>query len=538
MSKFGQQLRYFRERASDPDLGKDRLTQARLGELIGHTLGLAEAISFQTISRWENGRPTIAADDRPLQLALVQVLHHTRGLASPQDADDLLTAGHFCGLRPEEAQAIFGHQASGRLAQEPPVAGAAPAAAHGAETPAHRPDWRERLSKRWTDWTAPTRGGSEPPPDGPTLILRSLGAFQPKLPMVIWALLWGALLWVTWQMLFPLMRWPFATPIALAQAAERFAVGMVAIPLGMAALAQTWREAAWRERPGAGPISIGLSALLGAWVGFQVGGMLVFGLALIGYHFDLPRAGSPIELVGAVIPIGLGYAAARRIPHDTWKAFGRLDLRDSAIFFVLVGLGPAWAAFFWYTHDALLNRFVGALILWVSLLGAAGLAYWQKRRTGSTVLPVHVWIAIFGAALVAGLWQEGEAPLRVIYLAGLVSVLACASAWGRLTATLPGALGLLVALGLVAIAGRLLPWAGGLVALGLFGLWAWRGRRWISLPLGVWLTAGAAGLCEYGVRQPALTATQAGVVFIGLAGLFLAYEFWRARRGARSGVQS
>ena len=64
MSRFGELLRYYRERCADPALNRGRLTQARLGELVGKELGLDGGYSGAAVSEWERGKSKIDADDR------------------------------------------------------------------------------------------------------------------------------------------------------------------------------------------------------------------------------------------------------------------------------------------------------------------------------------------------------------------------------------------------------------------------------------------------------------------------------------------
>lgn len=522
MSEFGKRLRHYREQCADRQSGKDRLSQARLGELLGQELGLMTSIPFQTISRWENGRPTIQASDRRMQLALIRVLHANGGIRSIEEGDDLLRAGNFLGLRPEEAQSLWPPGSNGQGGS-----GAGASAVHSDAAAADHPAWTAgrlmaHLRRTWEAWK--TRYGSGPPPDWPAVLLGQPGSFRPSPRSALTALLWMTVWFLTWWALFPLMRWPWAEAGAADLAAWGFGAGMMGLPVVIAGLAHPWRDGAWQERPGVRPAVVGLYALQGAWIGYQIGGLGLFAGALVGYHLGLPRVGPVLEQIGAVIPLVLGYAAARRLPHDLWRAFGRLRLADGTVAFVCALLGPAWAVFFLATAPELLKPFWGALILLLAALGAAGLAHWQHQRTGSSVIPVHVWIIIYGIILVAAEYRAAGDFASAIYLAGLLVILAQSAARGRVVLTLPGALGLAAGLGLVGLVLHFDLWLGRALAVALASAWWWGGRRHASLPLAFWVAALAAGICEELARSGQWSAVQAGLVFAGVVAALLAWE--------------
>lgn len=103
---FGQLLRFYRRQGRDPRRG-GLLTQERLGELLGNELGHA-GYSGAAVSDWERDKSKIDEEEWPVLLALVAVLHRSGGLTSTAEANDLLRAGNYRDLSPEERTSIFG----------------------------------------------------------------------------------------------------------------------------------------------------------------------------------------------------------------------------------------------------------------------------------------------------------------------------------------------------------------------------------------------------------------------------------------------
>jgi uncharacterized protein YneF (UPF0154 family) len=105
MKSFGQQLRLYRRQCHDPQRG-GLLTQERLGELIGETMG-DTGYSGAAVSDWERDKSKIHADDRAVLVALLSVLNKCAGLIHIEDANDLLLAGNYRRLDAAEAGAVF-----------------------------------------------------------------------------------------------------------------------------------------------------------------------------------------------------------------------------------------------------------------------------------------------------------------------------------------------------------------------------------------------------------------------------------------------
>jgi hypothetical protein len=105
MASFGQLLRLHRRRCNDPVRG-GQLTQERLGELLGETLGDA-GYSGAAVSEWERNKSKIDEDNRTVLVGLVGTLQRYGGLESAAEADALLQAGNYRALNEDELKQLF-----------------------------------------------------------------------------------------------------------------------------------------------------------------------------------------------------------------------------------------------------------------------------------------------------------------------------------------------------------------------------------------------------------------------------------------------
>ena len=106
MATFGETLRAFRQASNDPDRFNRRLTQQRLGKLIGKEMG-DFGFSGAAISDWERGESKISAEDRKVLIALIKVLYKCGGLRTLDDANYLLKTGRYDVLDTKETQEVF-----------------------------------------------------------------------------------------------------------------------------------------------------------------------------------------------------------------------------------------------------------------------------------------------------------------------------------------------------------------------------------------------------------------------------------------------
>jgi hypothetical protein len=72
--------------------------------------------------------------------------------------------------------------------------------------------------------------------------------------------------------------------------------------------------------------------------------------------------------------------AARVVPHNLWLAYGRLDLADGWIFFVVALLGPLWGIFFLEYYSVLLTPALGSIVILLALTGVIIFGIYQSRR--------------------------------------------------------------------------------------------------------------------------------------------------------------
>lgn len=105
MQSFGELLRKHRRRTQDPLKG-GLLTQARLGELLGHYLGGA-GYTGAAVSDWELNKSKINADERLLLVSLIELLEEHGGLTDLEEANRLLYAGNYRPLDKIEIEQIF-----------------------------------------------------------------------------------------------------------------------------------------------------------------------------------------------------------------------------------------------------------------------------------------------------------------------------------------------------------------------------------------------------------------------------------------------
>jgi hypothetical protein len=107
VNNFGNALRIFRQNSNDPEIKGRRLSQERLGELLGRELGMG-GYSGAAVSDWETGKSKIHADDRPLLVNLIKILVNGGGCKTVDDANELLRLGNYRDLDESETAIAFG----------------------------------------------------------------------------------------------------------------------------------------------------------------------------------------------------------------------------------------------------------------------------------------------------------------------------------------------------------------------------------------------------------------------------------------------
>ena len=74
-----------------------------------------------------------------------------------------------------------------------------------------------------------------------------------------------------------------------------------------------------------------------------------------------------IEVLAAIVGLVLGSMGARVVPHNLWRAYGRHNLKDGGIFFVVALMGPLWGWFFLEYYSILLTPLLGIIVILLAL---------------------------------------------------------------------------------------------------------------------------------------------------------------------------
>jgi hypothetical protein len=385
MTEFGRQLRTFRHRCNDQNSPHGKLTQEKFGEFIGEELGID--YTGAAISDWEREKTRIHAEDRPLLLAIIKVLHEYGGLRTINDANQLLNAGHFSSLDPKEERRIFKDAVVDIRDGQSAI-----------DLKASKPLWEFVLGSLLSipeDEFKMLIANAEkgPRPSQPRIVVFLLRRFTDRisinqaLKFILWIWVWL----LAWVLITPSLRWPFANTDYAWLALFEYTGGSILVPALIGVLTNTNDNEFWRKQPDVKPVKLRLFTHQGASIGFHVGYFFVFMIDLLLYNFGWPSM-TWIELVPAAFLIFLGYAGARLIPYNLFAAFQRLKLRDGWIFFVFVLVGPAWAYFFFQTYDILLTRALGIFIVLAALTILVVMMSWRYRQSGTTVIPLRWWI--------------------------------------------------------------------------------------------------------------------------------------------------
>jgi len=279
VTRFGAALRAFRQASNDPDRLNRRLTQERLGELIGHEMG-DFGFSGAAISYWEGGESKISAEDRNVLIALIKVLHRCGGLQTLVDANQFLEVGNYSALKPDEAVGIFGKPQDGSGKEQ-----ADPA---GQSRPFH-PFLLESLFAIFGTELAEALAKAEegPSPAWPrkvAVLMRTITARVSLSPSsILWTVAWA----LGWWLIPPSLRWPFADQGSAYSAIIMYIGGTLAVPLLIGLLVTTKDSDYWKQQSLTTSRVLRLYTYQGAGIGFNLGYFFVFPFVLTRYYLGL-----------------------------------------------------------------------------------------------------------------------------------------------------------------------------------------------------------------------------------------------------------
>lgn len=361
VAKFGESLRRFRQASNDPDRLNRRLTQERLGELMGYEMGDL-GYSGAAISDWERGESKISAEDRKVLMTLIQILHRCDGLKTPAEADLFLESGNYRALDEDETRKIFQDLPNGLNAEQIGFEETDPQAnRHSALAGMFS------ISENEMEMLiAKAKEGPEPswPRVLAALMRKVSDRFSPSMSTILWVAVGVMTMWL----ISPSLRFPFADHNSAFVALSLYAGASLIIPLLVGALVNTKDSEYWNQQSKVNPFLLRLYTYQGAGVGFNVGYFLVFPLSLARHYLGLDPS-IWIEILVAIVSLILGNMGARVVPHNLWFAFKQLRLRDGWIFFVVAFMGPLWAFFFLEFYSTLLQPVLGIIMILLALIG-------------------------------------------------------------------------------------------------------------------------------------------------------------------------
>ncbi|HSJ86995.1 MAG TPA: hypothetical protein VK909_07270 [Anaerolineales bacterium] len=376
MTLFGNALRSLRNASNDPDRLNKRLTQERLGSLLGEEL---DDLGFTAaaVSEWELGKSKINADDRSVLMGLLAIFHRCGSLKTIAEANQFLECGNYRALNQDEVQKIFG-----TLPDEFDSQSGVPEEKR-TRTSKHSgfADIFSISQDELNELFAKAKEGPEPawPRILAGLMRKASDRFSLSISTVLWFVVWLSTVWL----IGPSLRLPFDSHDRAFVALCLYASSSLIVPLFVGILVTTKDNEYWKQQSGVRPFLLRLYTYQGAGIGFNVGYFLVFALSLILYYLGFQPA-VWLEIFGASVSLILSHMAARVVPHNLWLAYKRLALRDGGIFFVVALMGPFWGLFFLEYYSLLLAPVTGWIIILLALIGVRWIARKLKRQTLST----------------------------------------------------------------------------------------------------------------------------------------------------------
>jgi hypothetical protein len=365
--EFGSLLRNYRECCKDPLFPSRKLSQERLGQLLGTELG-NDGYSGAAVSDWERGKSKIHADNRLVLIALIKVLYENGGLKTTEQANQLLEARNYRPLNVDEAGKIFTEILNTPNLQLEVDSNSSAGILKESFFAGIEKEFKALMVKA-------KQGGPDPwwPRALAALMRKITDRFSISLRMILWVWVWL----MAWWLMGPSLRLSFTDQNEMLFAMQKYAIGSLIIPLMIGLLINTKDSEYWRLQAGADPFLLRLYTYQGSGIGFNLGYFFVFPLSLFGHYLQL-ESSVWIELLAATMGLILGNMGARVVPHNLWRAFGRLTWADGAIFFVVALMGPLWAFFFLEYYPILLNPVTGVLVI---LLAITSMVFIATRKS-------------------------------------------------------------------------------------------------------------------------------------------------------------
>lgn len=305
------------------------------------------------VSYWESGESKISAEDRIVLLALIKILYQCGGLKTLTEANRFLESGNYRTLDENEARRIFvdGIPASEKTSKSNTLFLIENFFAVSED------EFKSLVAK------AKEEG---PDPWWPRVIAALMRKVTDRFSITRIAIWWVWVGVLAWWLVAPSLRLPFADQSEMLLAMGKYVIGSLIIPLAIGLLVNTKNNEYWKQQSGVNPLLLRLYTYQGAGMGFNLGYFFVYPFALVGYYlnFDSSRW---VEIAAVVTGLVLGNMGARVVPHNLWRAYGRLKLSDGAIFFVVAFLGPAWGFFFLEFYSILLAPVTGLLSILLAI---------------------------------------------------------------------------------------------------------------------------------------------------------------------------
>lgn len=351
MSPFGELLRTYRHKSTDPRNPARKLSQERLGQLLGTELNDG-GFSGAAVSDWERGVSKIHADQRRVLTGLIRVLYERGGIETFQEANQLLEAGNYRVLNLDEMRTIFPEGFIPGLLKEPGQPGAALRFIAGSFF---------SISDQELG-TIRIEADKGPLPAWPRILVSLIARLMSRWPQ--WRVARGvAWLWIwllCWALLAPSLKWPFADQETAKLSITIYSAGALIIPLLIGLLTITRGNEFWEIHKLANSPITRFYTYQGASIGYHLGCFVVFTSRLLTYYSHV-NFSIVFQVLLAALPLLIGYAGANLVPYNLWQAYGRLSLKDGWIFSVFFVLGPVWGFYFYNFYPVFLSHSVGVL---------------------------------------------------------------------------------------------------------------------------------------------------------------------------------